>query len=111
MARGLPDAPRGVHTAVAGALAFLVFGLTALTRPLGARLAAAGRPFGLLAGGGTLVATAGLLVLAATTSLAVGLIAVVLMGVGFAMPYAVMVDAAQRLFPDRDAGTGTKTSG
>lgn len=76
----------GVHTAVAGALAFLVFGLTTLVRPLGARLARGGRPFGLLAGGGTLVATGGLLVLAASTSLAIGLIAVVLMGVGFALP-------------------------
>ena len=95
----------GVHTAVAGALAFLVFGLTTLVRPLGARLARGGRPFGLLAGGGTLVATGGLLVLAASTSLAIGLIAVVLMGVGFALPYAVMVDAAQRLFPDHATAT------
>jgi predicted MFS family arabinose efflux permease len=95
----------GVQTAAAGALAFLVFGLTALVRPVGARLAGAGRPFGLLAGGGTLVATVGLLALAASTSLAVGLIAVMLMGVGFALPYAVMVDAAARLFPDRATAT------
>jgi predicted MFS family arabinose efflux permease len=95
----------GVQTAAAGALAFLVFGLTALVRPVGARLAGAGRPFGLLAGGGTMVATVGLLALAASTSLAVGLIAVMLMGVGFALPYAVMVDAAARLFPDRATAT------
>jgi predicted MFS family arabinose efflux permease len=95
----------GLDTAAAGALAFLVFGLTTVVRPIGARLAGGGRPFGLLAGGGTLVASAGLLVLAASSSLAVGLIAVVLMGVGFALPYAVMVDAAQRLFPQRATAT------
>jgi MFS transporter, DHA1 family, inner membrane transport protein len=95
----------GAHTAVAGALAFVVFGLTTVVRPVGARLAAAGRPFGLLAGGGSLVAAAGLLVLAASSSLAVGLVAVVLMGVGFALPYAVMVDAAQKLFPERATST------
>jgi hypothetical protein len=94
-----------VHTAVAGALAFVVFGLTTLVRPLGARLATEGRAFGMLAGGGTLVAAAGLLVLAASKSLPVALIAVVLMGVGFALPYAVMVDAAQRLYPGRATAT------
>jgi hypothetical protein len=36
---------------------------------------------------------------------AVAVIAVALMGVGFALPYAVMVDAAQRLFPDRATST------
>jgi predicted MFS family arabinose efflux permease len=95
----------GVQTAVAGALAFVAFGLTTVVRPIGARLAGAGRAFGLLAGGGTAVATAGLLVLAASDSLGIALIAVVLMGVGFALPYAVMVDAAQRLFPGRATST------
>ncbi len=94
-----------VRTAVAGALAFLVFGLTTVVRPLGARLAAEGRAFGVLAGGGTLVAAAGLIVLAASSSLAVALVSVVLMGVGFALPYAVMVDAAQRLYPGRATAT------
>jgi predicted MFS family arabinose efflux permease len=95
----------GVHTAVAGALAFVEFGLTTVVRPIGAQLAGAGRRFGLLAGGGTAIAAAGLLALAASSSLGVGLIAVVLMGIGFALPYAVMVDAAQRLFPDRATST------
>jgi hypothetical protein len=86
-------------------LPFVAFGLTTVVRPIGARLAESGRSFGLLAGGGTAVATAGLLVLGASSSLGVGLIAVVLMGVGFALPYAVMVDAAQRLFPGRATST------
>ena len=94
-----------VSTAVAGGLAFLVFGLTTVVRPLGARLAGARQGFGLLAGGGSLLAALGLVVLAATDSVAVALVAVVLMGIGFALPYAVMVDAAQRLFPDRPTAT------
>jgi predicted MFS family arabinose efflux permease len=94
-----------LRTAVAGGLAFVVFGLTTLVRPIGARLAGSGTPFALLAGGGSLVATAGLVVLAASKSLGPALVAVVLLGVGFALPYAVMVDAAQRLFPDRATAT------
>jgi DHA1 family chloramphenicol resistance protein-like MFS transporter len=95
----------GVQTAAAGGLGFLVFGLTTVTRPLGARLAAGGRRFGVLAGGGTLVAAGGLLVLAASKSLGIALIAVALLGVGFALPYAVMVDAAQKLYPKRATAT------
>jgi predicted MFS family arabinose efflux permease len=94
-----------LRTAVAGGLAFVVFGLTTVVRPLGARLAGGGAPFALLTGGGSLVATAGLIVLAASKSIGVSLVAVVLLGVGFALPYAVMVDAAQRLFPDRATAT------
>ena len=33
------------------------------------------------------------------------LLAVVLMGAGFALPYAAMVDAAQRLYPERATST------
>jgi len=92
-------------TAVAGALGFVVFGLTTLVRPLGARLAEGRERFGLLAGGGSLFAAAGLLALAGSRSLPLALVAVALMGVGFALPYAVMVDAAQRLYPGRGTAT------
>jgi predicted MFS family arabinose efflux permease len=94
-----------LRTAVAGGLAFVVFGLTTVVRPLGARFAGGGARFSLLTGGGSLVATAGLIVLAASKSVGVALVAVVLLGIGFALPYAVMVDAAQRLFPDRATST------
>jgi predicted MFS family arabinose efflux permease len=95
----------GLRTAVAGGLAFLVFGLTTVIRPIGARAAARGQRFGLLAAGGSALAAASLLVLAASDSLAPVVVAVFLMGIGFALPYAVMVDAAQRLFPDRATAT------
>ena len=95
----------GIGTAVAGALAFVVFGLTTVVRPIGARLAGAGRRFGPLAAGGSAAAAAGLLVFAASASLVGAVIAVALMGVGFALPYAVMVDSAQRLYPARATAT------
>jgi len=94
-----------VRTAVSGALAFVVFGLTTVVRPIGARLASGGQPFGVLATGGSLLAAGGLVVLAASDSLVVALISVVLMGIGFALPYGVMVDAAQRVFPERATAT------
>src|SRR5262249_46859700 len=47
----------------------------------------------------------GLAALAASSSLVTAVIAVLLMGVGFALPYAVMMDAAQRLVPDPAATT------
>src|SRR5262249_13657621 len=49
-----------VHTAVAGGLAFVLFGLTTLIRPLGARLARGKLGFAALAAGGSIVAAAGL---------------------------------------------------
>lgn len=92
-------------TGVAGGLGFVVFGLTTVVRPLGARLGAGDRAYGKLAGGGSVLAASGVLALAASRSLPLALIGVALMGVGFALPYAVMVDAAQRLFPDRATAT------
>jgi predicted MFS family arabinose efflux permease len=90
---------------VAGVLAFLVFGLTTIVRPIGARLARSAQRYGLLAVVGSLLAAGGLLVLAASSSLVAAVISVLLMGVGFALPYAVMMDAAQRLFPGRATTT------
>jgi MFS family permease len=94
-----------LRTALAGALAFVVFGLTTVARPIGARLAARGRSFAILAGGGCAVGAGGLLALAASRSLPLALVAVALMGVGFAMPYAAMLDAAQRVFPEQPTAT------
>lgn len=94
-----------VRAAVAGGLAFVLFGLTTLVRPLAPRLARGGRAFAALAAGGLLLAAAGLAVLAASRSVTSCVVAVVLMGTGFALPYAVMIDAAGRLFPGQAAAT------
>ena len=94
-----------VRAAVAGGLAFALFGLTTVVRPLAPRLARGGRAFTMLAVGGLLIAAAGLVVLAASRSAAACGLAVVLMGTGFALPYAVMIDTAERLFPGQAAAT------
>jgi predicted MFS family arabinose efflux permease len=94
-----------LRTAVAGGLAFVLFGLTTLVRPLGPRLAHGRHAFAMLATGGSLIAAAGLVTLAASRSVAVSGVAVVLMGAGFALPYVVMIDAAGRLFSDQAAAT------
>jgi MFS family permease len=94
-----------VRTAVAGGLAFVLFGLITLVRPIGARLARGRRGFGALGCGGSLVAAAGLVALAASPSVIVASLAVVLMGTGFALPYAVMIEVVQRLFPGQATAT------
>jgi predicted MFS family arabinose efflux permease len=94
-----------VRTAVAGSLAFVLFGLTTVVRPLGPRLVRGRRAFAVLAGGGLLVAAGGLVALGVSKSLALASLAVVLMGTGFALPYAVTIDMAERIFPGRAAAT------
>lgn len=97
----------GLRTAVAGSLAFVLFGLTTITRPLGPRIIRGRRAFVVLAGGGLLLAAGGLVVLAVSRSVTVASLAVVLLGAGFALPYAVMIDMAERVFPGRAAATLT----
>jgi MFS transporter, DHA1 family, putative efflux transporter len=94
-----------VSTPVAGGLAFVLFGLTTVVRPVGPRLARGKWGFVALAVGGSIVAAAGLVALAAGTAHIVASLAVVLMGTGFALPYAVMIDAVQRLFTGQAAAT------
>jgi hypothetical protein len=55
----------------------------------------------LLVGAAPMLAAAGLVAIGIDRSFAIALPAVVLMGVGFSLPYAVMMDEAQRLFPQR----------
>jgi predicted MFS family arabinose efflux permease len=95
----------GLRTAVAGGLGFVVFGLTTLVRPLGARLAARRGAYRLLAAAGSLTAACGVLALALSHSLPLAAVSVALMGVGFALPYAAMIDAAQTLFPGQATAT------
>ena len=89
----------GMAAALAGALAYVLFASSAGMRFVGGGLSAAGRSASLLAGSSPLLAAAGLALLAIDQSTGVVLAAVLLMGVGFALPYAVMVVEAQWLFP------------
>jgi hypothetical protein len=93
----------GLGTAMAGGLGFLMFGASALLRSVGATLSDRGVPAALLAGAAPWAATAGLVAIAVHPSLGVALPAVIAMAAGFALPYAVMMVSAQRLFPPEPA--------
>lgn len=92
-----------MRLAVAGALAFVLFGASAILRLTGATLASRGFPSRLLSGLAPLLATAGIVAIAIDRSFVVALPAVILMAAGFALPYAVMMVAAQRLYPKEPA--------
>ncbi len=92
-----------MRLAVAGGLAFVLFGASAILRLTGATLAARGFPSRLLAGLAPLLATAGIIAIAIDRSFVVAAPAVILMAAGFALPYAVMMVAAQRLYPKEPA--------
>jgi predicted MFS family arabinose efflux permease len=88
----------GMAAAIAGALSFVMFGSSAAMRVMGGRLSAGAGSASILAGT-LLLAAAGLALLALDQRTAVVLVAVLLMGAGFALPYATMQVEAQWLFP------------
>jgi MFS family permease len=92
-----------MQLAVAGLLGFVLFAASGLLRFAGARLDAAGVPESILAGLTPLLAGVGIAAIAVDQSLAVALPAVVAIAAGFALPYAVMMLAAQRLWPHEPA--------
>jgi MFS family permease len=93
------DVDKGLATAAAGALSFAMFGISAVARQAGGTAAQRGVSPGLLAGGPPFLAAAGLAVLAVGDSLATASIAVVLAGIGFAVPYGISIVQAQALYP------------
>jgi hypothetical protein len=87
-----------VATSLAGVVAFLLFGLSAGIRVLGAQLKQRGVPHGVL--GGTLaLAAIGMALLAFEPVEAAAFAAVVLIATGFGVPYATALTEAQRLYP------------
>lgn len=93
----------GLAAALAGGLAFLLFGVSALMREVGGKLAARGVSRPLLAGVMPWLAAVGLVLIALDRSAGVVALAAILMGAGFALPYAVMMTEAQRLYPAEPA--------
>lgn len=84
---------------IAGILGFVLFGVTAVMRQVGGRLAGAKPALKRLAAGSPLLSAGGLAGLALDPRPLPAVIWVALMGVGLALPYALMYDGAQRLFP------------
>lgn len=91
-----------VRKALAGVIAFLLFGLSAAVRVFGARLQSRGLSHAYLAGSLGLAAIGiGAIVFEPVVGVAFG--AVVLIGTGFGIPYATALTEAQDLFP-KDPG-------
>lgn len=93
----------GMRLGVAGLLGFVLFAASGGLRFVGADLDKRGVPDWLLAGVTPLLASLGIAAVAFNQSVAVALPAVVAVAAGFALPYAVMIIAAQRLWPKEPA--------
>jgi MFS transporter, DHA1 family, inner membrane transport protein len=89
----------GLAAATAGALSFIMFGVSAAAREGGGKLAQRDFSAVLLVGVAPLLAAAGLAILALDDSLGFAVVAVLAAGVGFALPYGIAVVQAQRLYP------------
>lgn len=94
----------GLSPSTAGALSFLLFGISALMRDVAGRLAERGTPVAALVLGGLAMAAAGLLLLGEDRSLGPAIAAIVLLGVGLSLPYPLFYDEGERIFPDRPLG-------
>jgi predicted MFS family arabinose efflux permease len=89
----------GLAAATAGALSFIMFGVSAAAREGGGKLAQRHFSPVLLVAGAPLLAAAGLAILALDDSVGFALVAVLAAGIGFALPYGIAVVQAQRLYP------------
>jgi DHA1 family bicyclomycin/chloramphenicol resistance-like MFS transporter len=94
----------GLSAALAGALAFMLFGISALMRDLAGRWSAAGVSTSLLVIVGLGLAAAGLVLLGQGRSAGLAAVAIVLIGVGLSLPYPHYYDAAESVLPDRPIG-------
>lgn len=84
---------------LAGVLGFVLFAVTAAMRQLSGRLVERGGRSERLAAASPLLAAAGLVGLALDAGAGISIVWVLLMGTGFALPYALMIERAQRLSP------------
>lgn len=89
----------GFAAATAGTLSFVMYAVSAAAREGGGVLAKRGFSPVLLAGVSPFLAAAGLAILAFESSLALAWVAVLLAGIGFAVPYGIGIVEAQRLYP------------
>lgn len=89
----------GLAVATAGALSFLMFGISAAAREGGGKLAQRGVRPALLMGVAPWLAAVGLAILALDDRLGWALVAVIAAGIGFALPYGLGIVRAQGLYP------------
>src|SRR5262249_5785260 len=85
----------------AGALAFLLFAISAVMRDVAGRLAGSGTSPSLLVVGGLGGAAAGVAILGLGHSGGAAAAGIVLIGVGLSLPYPLFYDQGERVLPDR----------
>jgi predicted MFS family arabinose efflux permease len=95
----------GLSPALAGGLAFTLFGISAVMRDIAGRMTAAGASPSMLVIAGLGTGAAGIALLGQDGSAGLALVAIVLMGVGLSLPYPLYYDEAERVLPDRPVGS------
>ena len=95
----------GLSSAGAGALAFGLFGLSAVMRDIAGKLTASGDSPSMLVIVGLALGAGGLFVLGVGDSTLVAVFALTLMAVGLSLPYPLYYDEAERVLPDRPIGS------
>jgi predicted MFS family arabinose efflux permease len=95
----------GLSAGAAGALAFALFGISAVMRDIAGRMTAEGDSPAMLVIVGLALGAGGLFLLGEGDSTLAAVIALVLMGVGLSLPYPLYYDEAERVLPDRPIGS------
>jgi DHA1 family inner membrane transport protein len=94
-----------MSAAEAGALAFALFGISAVMRDIAGRMTASGDSPSMLVIVGLALGASGLFLLGEGDSTGVAVVSLVLMGVGLSLPYPLYYDEAERVLPDRPIGS------
>src|SRR5262245_10170514 len=95
----------GMSAGAAGALAFALFGISAVMREIAGRMTASGDSPSMLVIVGLALGAGGLFLLGEGDSTLVAVVSLALVGVGLSMPYPLYYDEAERVLPDRPIGS------
>ena len=95
----------GMSTGAAGALAFALFGISAVMREVAGRMTASGDSPSMLVIVGLALGAGGLFLLGVGDSTLTAVVSLVLIAVGLSLPYPLYYDEAERVLPDRPIGS------
>jgi MFS family permease len=95
----------GMSAGAAGALAFGLFGISAVMREVAGRMTASGDSPSMLVIVGLALGAGGLFLLGVGDSTLTAVVSLVLMAVGLSLPYPLYYDEAERVLPDRPIGS------
>jgi MFS family permease len=95
----------GMSAAGSGALAFGLFGLSAVMRDIAGRMTASGDSPAMLVILGLALGAAGLFLFGQGDTTVVAVVSLTLIGIGLSLPYPLYYDEAERVLPDRPIGS------